>query len=159
MLARLVLVLLAEVAVGVVMSGVRPLPMRAESRPDTFRLVSAQVVTTAGDRPPLLRLAANGPIAFRVLTAEESGLPQGSQRVAVRLYGVLAGDVESGGGLAPFSMVVTPASDGGSGGAGAGASASDTMINVGLAGLAPDAALRVRAGQRANELEIIPTMP
>jgi hypothetical protein len=111
---------------------------------EAFRLVSAQVVTAAGDRPPLLRLAANGPIAFQVLTPEESGLPAGSSRLAVRLYGVRPGelDLSTLGGLAPFSLVVTP-------------SGSDAIVNVGLAGLAADATLRVRAGQRMNELEVV----
>jgi hypothetical protein len=171
MLARLALVLLAEMSVGVIVSSLAPALMRAQAQTDmpaaveplkaetqaqtqeaqAFRLVSAQVVTASSDRPPLLRLAANGPIAFRVLTSEESGLPQGSPRLAVRLYGVRPGELATLGGLDPFSLVVTAASDGGSSGG------SDSIINVGLTGLAPDATLHARAGQRANELEIVAT--
>jgi hypothetical protein len=111
---------------------------------ETFRLVSAQVVTAAGDRPPLLRLAANGPIAFQVLTPEESGLPAGSSHLAVRLYGVRPGDLDLAtlGGLAPFSLVMTESGTG-------------AVVNIGLAGLATDATLRARAGQRTNELEVV----
>lgn len=109
------------------------------SAQETFRLVSAQVVTAAGSRPPLLRLAANGPIAFQALTPEESGLPAGSPRLAVRLYGVRPGELATLGGLDPFSLVVT-------------ASGTDAIVHVGLAA---DATLRVRAGRRMNELEVI----
>jgi hypothetical protein len=167
-LTAIALMLLAELSTGAVAGGVvgaltggALMPTAtlhaqapASASASAFRLVSAQVVTASGGRPPLLRLAANGPIAFRVLTAEEaaaSGVAPGSRRLAVRLYGVRAGDLAASGSLAPFSVVITSAS------AGEGGSGSDTIVNVGLGGLAPDAALQVRAGQRVNELELVVT--
>jgi hypothetical protein len=156
LLVALVLMLLAELGTGVIVGGLRPVVLRAQTYggppAPAFRLVSAQVVTTSGGGPPLLRLAANGPIAFRALAAEEAealGVAPGSRRLVVHLYGLRPGDLAGSGDLAPFSVIITPASDG------AGSSGSDAIVNVGLANLPPDAVLHARAGQRVNELEFV----
>ena len=51
---------------------------------DSYRLMPAQLVTRS-EGLPSLRLAASGPIAFQVLTPEESGQPAAPNQLAVRL--------------------------------------------------------------------------
>jgi hypothetical protein len=172
-IAPLVFALLTQIGAGAMVGGLAPIAVRAQGESHAsadvmaegtlqaqtpeptpaFRLVSAQVVTSTGNRPPLLRLAANGPIAFRVLTAAEaaeSGVPLDSGRLMVRLHGVRPGDLTASGNLAPFSIVITPANDDAGG-------ASDSIVNVGLAALPAGASLRARSGQRINELEFVVT--
>src|SRR5262245_44192426 len=74
----------------------------------TWRLASAQVVTSTAS-PPVLKLTANGPIAFEVLPADVNGNPVGAGRVVARLFGVGAGEIASFGDLAPFALTVTAA--------------------------------------------------
>lgn len=110
-----------------------------------YRLASAQVVT-ATDRPPVLKLTASGPIAFRVVPAEETGVPDSPHRLTARLYGVTPGELATLTGLAPFAVTTT-------------ATGNDTIVTVSAAGLPSSATLSVRAGMRSNELEVAITMP
>jgi hypothetical protein len=107
------------------------------SAQETFRLVAAQVVT-ATERPPVLKLTANGPIAFRVVDDESAQGPADSHRLVARLYGVVPGDVGVAAGVAPFSLTVR-------------GEGSDTIITVSVAG---DATLGIRSASRANEVEV-----
>jgi hypothetical protein len=103
---------------------------------ETFRLVSAQVVS-AGDRPPTLRLSASGPIAYRVL--DDSGTVSSVPgEVRARLYGVTPGELGTLGTLAPFSVSV----------AGEG---HDTILTVSAASLPP---LTIKTGSRSNEIAV-----
>ena len=72
----------------------------------TYRLASAQVVTSTV-LPPVLKLSANGPIAFQVLPADANGAPVGPDRVVARLFGIAPGDLASSGDLAPFALTAT----------------------------------------------------
>jgi hypothetical protein len=108
---------------------------------ETYRLASVQVVA-ASERPPALKLSANGPIAFAPLPADESGVPAGPHRLVARLYGVTPGDLGSLNGLAPFAVSAV-------------ASGSDTLLTVSAGSLPPDATLQLRAGMRSNELQVV----
>jgi hypothetical protein len=106
---------------------------------DPFRLVSAQVVT-AGDRPPTLKLSANGPIAYRVFRDEDAGdaVPG---RIRARLYGVHPGEIGALGPLAPFSLSAVR-------------EGHDTILTVSAAGSLRGAELVIRSGGRSNEIEV-----
>jgi hypothetical protein len=111
------------------------------ARAEVFRLVSAQVITRT-EGPPTLRLAANGPIAFRVLPPEATGDPASPNRVVARLHGVAPGDgvqLAGGAALAPFSLSTR-------------AEGNDTILTVtATAGVR----LEIRAAMRSNELDIV----
>ena len=106
---------------------------------ETFRLVSAQVVT-AGDRPPTLKLSANGPIAYRVSGDDETEPPVPGQ-LRARLYGVTPGEIGTLGTLFPFSVSAV-------------AQGHDTILTVTAAGLQQGAELAVKSGGRTNEIEV-----
>jgi hypothetical protein len=106
---------------------------------ETFRLVSAQVVT-AGDRPPTLKLSANGPIAYRVVGDEEPGSSVPGQ-IRARLYGVTPGEIGTLGTLFPFSVSAVSQGD-------------DTILTVSATGLSQGAALVIKSGVRANEIDV-----
>ncbi len=107
------------------------------SAQETFRLVSSQVVT-ATERPPLLKLSANGPIAFRLVDDEAAGDGRAPRRLVARLYGVVPGDAGIAAGVAPFSLALHR-------------EGSDTIITVSTT---DGAALGIRAASRANEVEV-----
>lgn len=130
---RLVLVLLLALAIA---------PARAD---EVYRLASAQVVT-ATDRPPVLKLTASGPIAFRVVPAEETGVPASPHRLTARLYGVMPGDLATLTGLAPFALATTGVDH-------------DTIVTISASGLPSTASLHLRMGMRSNELEVVIVMP
>lgn len=116
----------------------------------TWRLASAQVVTSTVD-PPMLKLIAGGPIAFQVLPADATGAPVGPDRVVARLYGIAPGDLASSsasGDLAPFVLTVTAE-------ASANGTDTDTLVTIatGAIGSASDRRLVLRAGMKANEIE------
>ncbi|MGE0593257.1 MAG: hypothetical protein AB7Q15_12035 [Vicinamibacterales bacterium] len=111
-------------------------PVRAQEH---FRLASAQVVAFA-DEAPVLRLTANGPVAFERLPTDAGPGAEGSGEVRVRLFGVLPGELARTDDLAPFAVSVVPV-DGGA------------EITVQAFGLQPGATLAVRTGQSIRELE------
>jgi hypothetical protein len=104
-----------------------------------YRLASAQVVTFT-DRAPVLKLAANGPIAFTVLPPEDGTSPD-PQRVRLRLHGVAPGGPATLAGLAPFVVSVV-------------AEPRGSLVTVSLPGLPSGAQLHVRAGVQSNEIEV-----
>lgn len=127
---------LAIVMVGAVL-GVAASGVTAQ---EFFRLASAQVVEST-DRPPMLKLTANGPIAFQVETAAESGADGSPNQLVIRLYGVT---VEQGAALdavAPFSVATT-------------AIDHSTRVLVRTAALPAGERLQVRAGSRTSEIEV-----
>jgi hypothetical protein len=99
--------------------------------------MSAQVVTRT-EGPPSLRISANGPIAFRTLTAAEAGEPAAPNKIKARLYGVVPGDL-TGSGLAPF--VLAAQADG-----------QDTLLTVTVSS---NVQLELRAGNKSNELAVV----
>jgi hypothetical protein len=106
---------------------------------DTFRLVSAQVVTRS-EGPPSLRFAANGPIAFTVLPPSE-GEAAGPNRIKARLHGVVPGNLATTD-LAPYAVVAS-------------ADGQDTILTV----TAPSTLkLALRAGARSSELTVVATV-
>jgi hypothetical protein len=113
----------------------------------SWRLASAQVVTST-ERPPVLKLTANGPIAFQVLPADSSGQPITPGRIVARLYGVAPGDLASSGDLAPFALTVTPADS-------ANGTDSDAIVTISTAAVSwtSGQALVMRAGMKSNEIE------
>ena len=120
---------------------------------DTWRLASAQVVTSTAS-PPVLKLTANGPIAFEVLPADANGNPVGAGRVVARLFGVAAGEIASFGDLAPFALTVTAAES-------ANGTDADTIVTITTGGITTSGqTLVLRAGMKSNELEAaIVTIP
>jgi hypothetical protein len=114
---------------------------------DTYRLASAQVVTSTV-RPPVLKLTASGPIAFQVLPADASGALVGPERVVARLFGIAPGDLASFGDLAPFALTVTAAES-------ANATDADTIVTIttGAVSATSGQTLVLRAGMKSNELE------
>lgn len=123
-------------ASGVVLAGLLAVSAGVLSAQEMYRLVSAQVVAST-DRPPTLKLSANGPIAFSVQAAAQ-GTPAAPNRVSARLYGVAPGDLASTG-LAPFS--VTFQGEG-----------HDTILTVvGAAGHR----LELRSAKQSNEIEVV----
>jgi hypothetical protein len=121
------------------------LPGAVPAAQEVYRLASAQVVT-ATDRPPVLKLTASGPIAFRVVPAEETGVPASPHRLTARLYGVMPGELATLTGLAPFDVTTT-------------GMGNDTMVTVSASGLPAAATLSVRTGMRSNELEVVIAVP
>ena len=107
-------------------------------RGEEFVLASAQVVdsTTA---PPVLKLTANGPIAFEVVQNDQADGTDGG--LVVRLYGVHPSGDLSLGSLAPFSVSVTEVADG-------------CRLRISMAQLAGSPHWVVKTGGRANELEV-----
>jgi hypothetical protein len=106
----------------------------------TYRLVSAQVVMSPQD-PPILKLAANGPIAFASLSADEAGVAASPARIVARLYGVTPGDLGTPTSLAPFIVTVRQVDN-------------DSMVTVEVASLPAGHALTLRAAPRTSELEV-----
>lgn len=109
---------------------------------ETFQLMSAQVITRT-EAPPLLRLTANGPIAFRVLPASEFG-DTGPNRLKARLYGVLPGDLKSPGmdAYTPYALLTQ-------------ADGKDTLLTV----VAPsNLKIELRAAMKSNELDVVATV-
>jgi hypothetical protein len=104
---------------------------------EAYRLMSAQVVTRT-EGPASLRITANGPIAFRVLTASEAGEPAAPNKTKARLYGVAPGDL-TGSGLTPFVLVAQ-------------ADGQDTLLTVTASS---NVKLELRAGKKSNELEVV----
>ncbi len=107
-------------------------PGRAQ---EYFRLASAQVVAFA-DQAPVLRLTANGPVAFERLPADAGPVAE----VRVRLFGVLPGELARTDDLSPFAVSVLSV-DGGA------------EVTVQALGLQPGATLVVSTGQSIRELE------
>lgn len=104
-----------------------------------FTLASVQVVTEGGGRP-LLKLAANGPLAH-VVEPDPLASPS-SDLLRVRLYGVTPAPglaAQSGG---PF--VVQASAEG-----------RDTVLTVQAPGLAQGTRLAVGTAARASELVIV----
>jgi hypothetical protein len=116
---------------------------------DTYRLASAQVVTSTV-RPPVLKLTASGPIAFQALPTDANGDPVGPNRVVARLFGVAPGDIGSFGDITPFSLTVTTAES-------ANGTDADTIVTIttGAAGATSGQTLVLRAGMKSNELEAV----
>lgn len=116
---------------------------------DTYRLASAQVVTSTV-RPPVLKLTASGPIAFQALPTDANGDPVGPNRVVARLFGVAPGDLASFGDLAPFALTVTAAES-------ANGTDADTIVSIttGAVGATSGQMLVLRAGMKSNELEVV----
>jgi hypothetical protein len=111
-------------------------PMVAQ---ETFRLVSAQVVTRT-EGPPSLKLAANGPIAFSVLPPPE-GEPAAANKLRARLYGVASADLATSG-LAPYVLAVQ-------------ADGQDTVLTV----TAPsNLKIALRAAMKSNEIDVVATV-
>jgi hypothetical protein len=109
---------------------------------ETYRLMSAQVVTRT-DGPPSLRLAANGPIAFRVLPASETGEPVAPNTVKAKLYGIMPGELFASGvePYAPYALVTQV--DG-----------QDTLLTV----VAPsNLKIELRAAMKSNEIVVVAT--
>ncbi|NOT43629.1 MAG: hypothetical protein HOP14_03375 [Acidobacteria bacterium] len=111
-------------------------PGRAQ---EYFRLASAQVVAFA-DQASVLRLTANGPVAFERLPADAGPVAEGSAEVRVRLFGVLPGELARTDDLSPFAVSVLSV-DGGA------------EVTVQALGLQPGATLVVSTGQSIRELE------
>lgn len=113
----------------------------------TWRLASAQVVTsTAG--PPALKLTASGPIAFETLPVDANGDPVGPERVVARLFGVAPGDVATFGDLAPFGLTVMAVQS-------ADGTDTDTIVTIttGAVSATSGQKLVLRAGMKSNEIE------
>jgi hypothetical protein len=103
---------------------------------ESFRLVSAQVVTRS-DGPPSLKFAASGPIAFHVLAANEGG-ETAPNKVKARLYGVVPGDL-SAAGVAPYAIATHV--DG-----------QDTILTV----IAPaNQKIELKAALKSNEIVVV----
>jgi hypothetical protein len=116
----------------------------------SYRLASAQVVTSTV-KPPVLKLTANGPIAFEVLPADpggSGGAGTSGGRIVARLYGVAPADLASFGDLTPFALAATAV-------ASANGSDTDTIITIttGAVSAASGQALVLRAGMKSNEIE------
>jgi hypothetical protein len=145
---RLMCLTLLAVAAGAGSGGQVPLHAQTPAVATTWRLASAQVVTsTVG--PPMLKLTASGPIAFEVLTADPSGAPVGPNRVVARFYGIAPGDIiSSSGDLAPFALTVTAE-------ASANGMDTDTLVTIatGAVGSTSSQRLVLRAGLKASEVE------
>lgn len=120
---------------AVLLIGPTGLRLQAED----FVLASAQVVEST-DRAPVLRLIASGPIAFEMAPPDPAE-PREAGGVVLRLYGVRPAPHFSPGGLAPFSLIVTPLKDG-------------CRIVVSVAGGGAPGRLTARAGARASEVEV-----
>jgi hypothetical protein len=115
----------------------------ALSAQETYRLASAQVVMI-GDRPPVLKLTANGPIAFALLS-EDEGQPAAPSRLIARFHGVAPGSLTAPGGTEPFAVSVRAASA---------TTDSDAIVTITVAGLPPGQALTLRQGSRSNDVEV-----
>lgn len=111
----------------------------------TWRLASAQVVTSTV-APPMLKLAASGPIAFETLPADPNGGPIGPGRIVARLFGVTPGDLASSGDLAPFVLTATPA-------ASANGTDVDTIVTIATGVVTSGQTLVLRAGMKSHEIE------
>lgn len=108
---------------------------------ETYRLASAQAVGIDGG-PPLLRLSANGPIAFSVEPPPPDGSGGGPAQVVVRLHGVAMADGADFSSVAPFAVSASSDQRG-------------TRLVIQYAGVPPDRHLAVRAGLRSSEIEIV----
>jgi len=106
----------------------------------TYLLASAQVITST-DRAPVLKLTANGPIAFS-LQPPSSDAVATPNTLTVRLYGVLPGDVATAGALDPF-VVVASAMEGGS------------QVTITVNTIVEGQRLTARTGTSVNVLEIV----
>jgi hypothetical protein len=104
-----------------------------------FHLASAQVVT--GDGPPMLRLAASGPVAHAV-EPEADGSATPADRLRLRLYGLTPTAGFSAEVVAPYTLQAT-------------ADGRDTILVVSAPGLASGARLAVGTAARASELLIV----
>jgi hypothetical protein len=111
----------------------------AAAQGSQFHLASAQVVT--GDGPPMLRLAASGPVAHAV-EPEPDGSATPADRLRLRLYGVTATAALAAEVVAPYTLQAI--GDG-----------RDTILVVTAPGLAPGTRLAVGTAARASELVIV----
>ncbi len=105
-----------------------------------MQLASAQVVVTAGGQP-VLKLAADGPVAYRVEPADPNG-PPASAQLRLRLYGVTAAAGLTAASVAPYALVA--ARDG-----------RDTVLTISAAGLPAGLQLAVGPAARASELTVV----
>lgn len=141
--------LLAGVATGVTSGPGRALvdaPLLAQTvapppSTSTYQLASAQVIQPA-EGPPILKLAADGPIAFASLPADDAGVPASPARIVARLYGVTPGDVAAPASVAPFVVTVRPVDN-------------DSVVIVEVPGLPAGHTLTLRSSQRTSELEVL----
>ena len=106
----------------------------------TYLLASAQVITST-DRAPVLKLTANGPIAFSIQPPSSDAVAT-PNTLTVRLYGVLPGDVATAGALDPF-VVVASAMEGGS------------QVTITVNTIVEGQRLTARTGTSVNVLEIV----
>lgn len=104
-----------------------------------FHLASAQVV--AGDGPPMLRLAASGPVAHAV-EPEADGSATPPDRLRLRLYGVTPTAALAAEPVAPYTLQAT-------------ADGRDTVLVVAAPGLAAGGRLALGTAARASELVIV----
>jgi len=111
----------------------------ASAQGTQMQLASAQVVLTAGGQP-VLKLAADGPLAYRVEPADPNGPPTPAQ-LRLRLYGVTATAGLTAASVAPYTLVA--AVDG-----------RDTVLSISAAGLPAGLQLTVGPAARASELTV-----
>lgn len=104
-----------------------------------MQLASAQVVLTAGGQP-VLKLAADGPLAYRVEPADPNGPPTPAQ-LRLRLYGVTAAPGLTAASVAPYALVATR--DG-----------RDTVLTISAVGLPAGLQLAMGTAARASELTV-----
>jgi hypothetical protein len=141
--------LLAGVATGVTSGTGRamvdaPLLAQTAAPPpstSTYQLASAQVILPT-EGPPILKLAANGPIAFASLPADDAGIPASPARIVARLYGVSPGDVAAPVSVAPFVVTVRSVDN-------------DSVVTIEVPGLPAGHALTLRSSHRTSELEVV----
>ncbi len=128
---------------GVTLSGwlVSMAMVGAVQQPDIqLVLASAQVVTPV-ERPPLLRLAANAPLAFETRPSEDGDA--GGASLVVYLPGVVRADLATLGPLLPFGVTAVHVEGG-------------MEVTVSAAGVA---GLEARAGRQPNEIDIVASSP